>query len=30
MSDTRRLVVSVLGTVLLAVPLIGSQDMNVA
>ncbi len=28
MSNTRRLVVSVLGTVLLAVPLIGSQDMN--
>ncbi len=28
MSDTRRLVVSVLGAVLLAVPLIGSQDMN--
>jgi hypothetical protein len=29
MSNTRRLVVSVLGTVLLAAPLIGSQNMNV-
>jgi hypothetical protein len=29
MSNTRRLVVSVLGTVLLAAPLIGSQDMKV-
>ena len=28
MSNTRRLVVSVLGTVLLAAPLIGSQDVN--
>ena len=28
MSNTRRLAVSVLGTVLLAAPLIGSQDMN--
>jgi len=28
MSDTRRLVVSVLGTLLLAAPLIGSQNMN--